>query len=136
MATRAANDRDQAKNAGDGRGWLARCVRRLVADDADLDAEELRSDAQEAGATSVSECCQGQEVTVTGRLKTVVLSPRGAVPALEADLFDGSGSVKLVWLGRRQITGIEPGRMLAARGRVAERDGCRIMFNPWYELKQ
>lgn len=127
MAVRTAGD--------EGRGWLARTMRRLVADEADLEAEELRSEAQEAGATSVSECCQGEEATVTGRLKTVVLSPRGATPALEAELFDGSGSVTLVWLGRRQIPGIEPGRVLSARARIAERDGTRIMFNPWYELK-
>lgn len=118
------------------RGWLSRTLRRLVADDADLDAEELRCGVEDAGATSVASCCRGDAVTVTGRIKSVMLKPRGTVPSLEAELFDGSGCVTLVWLGRRQIPGIEPGRTLAARGRVAERDGVRMMFNPWYELKQ
>lgn len=122
--------------ATEPRGWLARRLRRLVADDADLDAEELRCGVEDAGATSVASCCRGDAVTVTGRLKSVVLKPRGSVPTLEAELFDGSGSVTLIWLGRRQIVGIEPGRALVARGRVAERDGVRMMFNPWYELKQ
>ena len=124
------------QKTAEGRGWLARTMRRLVADDAELDAEDLQTDVAEAGATSVSNCCRGEQVTVTGRLKSVVLKPRGTVPTLEAELFDGSGSVKLVWLGRRQIPGIEPGRCLRASARVAERDGIRIMFNPWYELKQ
>lgn len=120
---------------GDGRGWLTRAVRRLTADEEDLDAEELQSDVTQAGATKVTACCRGDRVSVTGRLTSVVLRPRGSVPTLEAELFDGSGSVTLVWLGRRQITGIEPGRVIVARGRVAEREGTRVMFNPWYELK-
>ncbi|MEJ7702999.1 MAG: OB-fold nucleic acid binding domain-containing protein [Geodermatophilaceae bacterium] len=73
-------------------------------------------------------------MTVTGRLKSVVYLPQGSVPTLEAELYDGSGSVVLVWLGRRQITGIEPGRTLTARGRIAENQGRRVIYNPWYEL--
>mgnify|MGYP006189315163 CR=1 FL=1 len=35
-------------------------------------------------------------------------SPSSHVPAVEAELYDGSGQVRLVWLGRRQILGITP----------------------------
>lgn len=127
------SDRAQTQS----RGWWSRTMRRLVADDAELDAEELRGDVeQDTGATSVAECCRGERVRVTGRLRSVVLKPRGSVPTLEAELFDGSGCVTLIWLGRRHIPGIEPGRALCAFGRIAESDGVRIMFNPWYELKQ
>jgi hypothetical protein len=122
--------------ATDSRGWLFRTIRKLAADESELEAEELRTDAAMDGATSVATCCRGEEATVTGRLKSVVLKPRGTVPTVEAELFDGSGTVTLVWLGRRKIAGIEPGRVLRARGRIAERDGARMMFNPWYELKQ
>ena len=116
------------------RGWLARTLQRLTADDQDLDAEELRADAVSAGCEAVSECRRGKVVTVTGRLKSVVYTPRETVPTLEAELFDGSGSVTLVWLGRRRIPGIEPGRTLTARGRFATADGKRVIYNPWYEL--
>lgn len=119
-----------------GRGWWSRTMRRLVADDAELDAEELREDVEQAGATKVETCCRGQQVMVQGRLRSVVLKPRGSVPTLEAELYDGTGTVTLIWLGRRAIPGIEPGRALCAFGRIAESDGDRIMFNPWYELKQ
>jgi hypothetical protein len=57
------------------------------------------------------------------------------VPTLQAELFDGSGCVTLVWMGRRQIAGIEPGRVVVARGRLAEKNGTSVLFNPWYELK-
>jgi hypothetical protein len=39
-----------------------------------------------------------------------------------------------VWLGRRQITGIGPGRNLRVTGRIGILDGTRVMYNPRYEL--
>ncbi len=116
------------------RGWLARTLQRLTADDQAIDAEELRADSVSAGCEPLSTCRRGAVVTVTGRLKSVVYTPRETVPTLEAELFDGSGSVNLVWLGRRRIPGIEPGRTLTARGRFATADGKRVIYNPWYEL--
>ncbi len=115
-------------------GWLARTLQRLTADDSAIDAQELREEADRAGCEAVSACRKGAVVTVTGRLKSVVYTPRETVPTLEAELFDGSGSVTLVWLGRRRIPGIEPGRSLTARGRFASFDGRQVIYNPWYEL--
>ena len=115
--------------------WLSRRLRRLTADPNELDAEALLSDVRKtAGCEPVSQCHRGKVVTVTGRLKSVVHLPEGSVPTLEAELNDGSGSVILVWLGRCQIAGIEPGRTLTARGRIAENQGRGVIYNPWYEL--
>jgi hypothetical protein len=116
------------------RGWLSRTLERLTADDHTIDAEELRADVASAGCEPVITCQKGKVATVTGRLKSVVYTPRETVPTLEAELFDGSGSVTLVWLGRRRIPGIEPGRTVTARGRFANFDGKRVIYNPWYEL--
>ena len=115
-------------------GWLARRLQRLTADDTTIDAQELRAGTDRAGCELVSACRKGAVVTVTGRLRSVVYTPRETVPTLEAELFDGSGSVTLVWLGRRRIPGIEPGRSLTARGRFASFDGRKVIYNPWYEL--
>jgi hypothetical protein len=41
----------------------------------------------------------------------------------------------VVWLGRRSIVGIEPGRKLIASGRISMSRGRRVLFNPKYELK-
>jgi hypothetical protein len=70
-----------------------------------------------------------------GRLRSVVYTPSENVPTLEAELFDGSDSLDLVWLGRRRIAGIEPGRAITVRGRVAVRDGHKVLYNPHYELE-
>ena len=116
------------------RGWLSRRLQKLTADDQTIDAEALQSDVATSGCAPLSACRKGEVVTVTGRLKSVVYTPRETVPTLEAELFDGSGSVTLVWLGRRRIPGIEPGRTLTARGRFGAFDGRRVIYNPWYEL--
>jgi hypothetical protein len=109
-------------------------LHRLTADEAELDAEELRAETAAAGCTPAGECQRGQFVTLTGRLHSVVYTPRTNLPTLEADLYDGSDVVTLVWLGRRHIAGIEPGRALTASGRVAIRDDRKVIYNPYYEL--
>lgn len=119
----------------DQRGWLARAMHRLTASDTQLDAEDLQSDLDRTGAEPVARCTRGDQVCVSGRLTSVVHTPRQSLPTVEAELWDGSGTVLLVWLGRRGIAGIEPGRSLVARGRVAARNGTPVMYNPWYELR-
>jgi hypothetical protein len=116
-----------------GRG-LRGLLRRLTATEEELDAEELRAETAAAGCNPVRSCQRGDFVTVAGRLRTVVYTPRTNLPTLEADLYDGSDVVTLVWLGRRQIAGVEPGRSLTARGRMAVRDDRKVIYNPYYEL--
>jgi hypothetical protein len=116
-------------------GWVRRTLRRLVADPHELDAEDLQGDVDRTGAKPVARCCRGEPVTVAGRLRSVVYTPKDTVPTVDAELYDGSGSVHLVWLGRRRIIGVEPGRALVASGRIAEQDGHLVIFNPWYELR-
>jgi|SRR5690349_10236915 hypothetical protein len=114
---------------------VRRFVRRLFASADELDAEDLQRDAVESGSTPAHECRRGQLVTVTGRLRTVVYTPRTNLPTLEADLYDGSDLIRLVWLGRRHIAGIEPGRSITAKGRIAVRDDRKVIYNPYYELE-
>ncbi|MEV1330540.1 OB-fold nucleic acid binding domain-containing protein [Micromonospora costi] len=109
-------------------------LRRLTASEAEIEAQELQRESAECGGVPARQCSRGQVVSVTGRLRTVVYTPRTNLPTLEADLYDGSDVVTLVWLGRRHIAGIEPGRHLTARGRVAVRDDRKVIFNPYYEL--
>jgi hypothetical protein len=44
--------------------------------------------------------------------------------------------VTLIWLGRRRIPGIEPGRTMRVRGRIALREGRKVLYNPYYEICQ
>lgn len=114
---------------------VRRFLRRLVATEAELDAEELQREAAQSGCAPASTVERGQRVTVSGRLRTVVYTPRTNLPTLEADLYDGTDVVTLVWLGRRHIAGIEPGRQLTVRGRIATREDRKVLYNPYYELE-
>jgi RecG-like helicase len=114
---------------------LKRLFRRFTASDRELDAENLQAFSARSGAEKVCDCPRGRYVTVTGRLTSVRYTPRTNQPTLEAELFDGTGSITLVFLGRRRIAGIEPGRSLSAEGRLALRDGRKVIFNPSYSLE-
>jgi hypothetical protein len=110
-------------------------IDRLSSSRSDQESAELREDAALSGCTRIAECGDRQIVRVTGTLRTVTLRPRAGVPALEAELFDGTAPLDVVWLGRRSITGIEPGRRLIASGRISMSHGRRVLFNPKYELR-
>jgi hypothetical protein len=122
--------------SGSSGGGLRRFLRRLTSSNAELEAEELKkSAAGEAGATPIARCGERKRACVAGTLRTVTLRPRGGAPALEAELYDGTDVINLVWLGRRKIAGIDPGRRLRAEGLVSLQDGRKVMFNPRYELR-
>jgi hypothetical protein len=108
---------------------------RLTASTHRLDAAELESDVEKMPCAKMRDIGLGDTAVVGGRVRSVRFTPTANVPVLEAELFDGADSVYLVWLGRRRIAGIEPGRKLLARGRVGEHNGHPAIYNPWYELK-
>lgn len=116
-------------------GRFRRMLDRLSTSQEDLHSAELQEDAQAAGCSRICDCDDRQVVKVTGTLRTVTLRPRAGVPALEAELFDGTAPLDVVWLGRRSIVGIEPGRRLIASGRISMSHGRRVLFNPKYELR-
>jgi len=99
-----------------------------------MEAQQLKGDTVKAGCCPIEQATDRERVELQGSLRTVTLRPRGGVPALEAELYDGSGVITLIWLGRRRIAGIEPGRRLQVNGRIGAHDGMRVMFNPRYEL--
>jgi hypothetical protein len=105
------------------------------ASNATHDARELHATTLQAGCCPISEAEERQRVTVQGVLRTVTLRPRGGVPALEAELYDGTAVITVVWLGRRRITGIEPGRQIKVMGRIGTQHQHRVIFNPRYELR-
>ena len=104
------------------------------ANSTDQHARDMRETYGEEGADTIGEAPDRQVVRLCGTLRTVTLRPRGGVPALEAELYDGSGVITIVWLGRRRIAGISPGRSIRVQGRIGSHDGVRIIYNPRYEL--
>src|SRR5215470_7554515 len=110
-------------------------LHRLTAERDALHAEELQTEIVEISAKPIGDCGDREVVDVAGILRTVTLRPRGPSLTMEADLWDGTGNITLVWLGRRDIKGIRPGRRMVVRGRVARIKGERTIYNPQYELQ-
>jgi hypothetical protein len=82
------------------------------------------------GDTTVAAAGTRSVSRVNGNLASVRNRPTGLV----AELDDGSGVMRLVWMGQQQITGIEPGRTLVVEGMVGLQRGRKTMFNPRYRL--
>ena len=99
------------------------------------EAAAPRVDAVKPGCVPIDDAPDREMVTVQGSLRTVTLRPRGGVPALEAELYDGTGTITVLWLGRRRITGIFPGRSIRVTGRIGVHGGTRVMYNPRYDLR-
>ncbi|HEV2891853.1 MAG TPA: OB-fold nucleic acid binding domain-containing protein [Frankiaceae bacterium] len=115
-------------------GRFRRALRRLTEDDDERLAEDLQSEAERHGCCPIAEAPDRTPVALHGTLQSVTLRPHGGVPALEAELYDGSGTVYVVWLGRRRIEGIRAGASLVVEGRIGGDASRRTLFNPSYRL--
>lgn len=85
-------------------------------------------------AQPVASCQDRQKVRVTGTITSVERELGEGSPAVVAELDDGSGRMRVIWMGRREIPGIEPGTKLTVSGRIVADGDHRVMFNPGYEL--
>lgn len=112
----------------------SRLLGRLTKSAAELQADELHDASLRLGATPIEELIPRQRVTVSGEVRSVALRPQMQVPALVAEVFDGTGSLTLVWLGRRAVAGIVPGVMLRIHGRVTVLRSVPTIYNPAYEI--
>ncbi|MFT4199397.1 OB-fold nucleic acid binding domain-containing protein [Gordonia sp. (in: high G+C Gram-positive bacteria)] len=115
-------------------GYLRRMTRMLVEDLEVSDAAEIADESRSQGAQQASDCCRGEQVRIFGELRSVEMCSKNGKTGVVAEFFDGTDTVKLKWLGRNRIPGIEPGRKLWVSGRVGEIDGVKVIFNPYYDL--
>jgi hypothetical protein len=117
--------------------YLRRLTRRLTEHPEQRDAEELCDEAVSTGARRAIDCERGQEVTVVGTLRSVECNGKGCADGVRAELFDGTDTVTLVWLGQRRIPGIDSGRTLRVRGRLGKlENGTKAIYNPHYEIQR
>ena len=99
-----------------------------------LDAADEARSAAHLGTTPIHEVVPRARTTVSGVLRAVTYGPTTAKPMLTGQLYDGTGSIDLVWIGRRTIAGIRPGAHLRAEGVGAAGRTRPTIYNPAYEL--
>ena len=116
---------------------VRKLLHRLTVSDAELDRERLRQFCRDLpGVTAIGDAKAREEITVAGEITSLRIVPRAGTPSLEATVNDGSGSLVVVWTGRRHIPGVAPGKRLVLTGRgSAHGPGGRLtVLNPRYEL--
>lgn len=86
-------------------------------------------------ALPINCCAPGQPVVVRGIVRSVTIPAAGQPPALEVEIDDGTGSIRVIWLGRRRIPGVDAGRSMVVRGRLTCHTDHPTIYNPRYELK-
>ncbi len=73
-------------------------------------------------------------VELTGRIHAVEQSAIAGSPTLRVQVRGDDGVVTAVFLGQRDVVGLDPGRRIRIEGRLLERRGERFIANPAYTL--
>ena len=111
-----------------------KAVQRLATPTEVLDRNALTEFCEMRGFTPLDRIEPRTQVDTGGEVTSVRLVPRAGAPALEVTVGDGRGIATAVFLGRRKISGLVPGRRIAMRGMVAK-DGKRLLiYNPEYSF--
>ncbi|MDU0347541.1 OB-fold nucleic acid binding domain-containing protein [Actinomyces sp. MRS3W] len=113
---------------------LAARLRSLRASREDINAADEADSAARRGATFIEDLQPRHRARVTGVLRAITYRPASDKPMLVGQLYDGTGSVDLVWIGRRAIAGINPGIHVSAEGMVVAGRSRPTIYNPVYEI--
>jgi hypothetical protein len=113
---------------------LKKVMKKLTASVEERDREQLEEFCDALGLTPIADIEPRVTVRVGGEVRSVRIVPRAGAPALEVTITDGRSTATAVFLGRKKIGGITPGRHLVVEG-VAGQHGKRVLiFNPLYTL--
>lgn len=85
-------------------------------------------------ATKIGEIQWRKRAEVVGRVTGIRVAPKKSSPLVEIEIWDETGGVRLQFIGRREIAGLEVGSTLRAEGMVGELDGKLTILNPSYEI--
>jgi hypothetical protein len=98
------------------------------------DRERLAAWCSTTGCPQLDDIVERRPVRVGGEVRSIRIVPRAGADALEATITDGHGVLTAVFLGRRKILGISPGRRVFLEGVVSHDGSMRVMYNPLYEF--
>ncbi len=113
---------------------LRKLVDRITKPVEESDRERLAAFVDTLDVTPLDELPFRTPVRFGGEVTAVRIVPRAGAAALEVTMKDGRGSVTAVFLGRRRIAGMTPGRRLVAEGVAVKHGSDRFVYNPWYRF--
>lgn len=107
-------------------------IRRIFSTAEELEAEDQQERARESGAQQISESAPRSVVKFRGTISALTTQPESGW--LEAELNDGSGTVRLVWMGHRRLDCVLPGTEMLVSGRLAQDESGNVIYNPDFEV--
>lgn len=114
---------------------LRRCVRRMSESAEQRYAEEIDEWCRAIpGTVRIADAPLRQHVKLAGVVRRITVRPLEGNESLEALLYDGTGEVTVVWMGRRSIPGLRLGTRIVVDGLLAEQRGDRRLVNPSFEF--
>jgi hypothetical protein len=84
--------------------------------------------------TAIADVRARERFTVEGEITSLLVRPLADVPTVEVRVSDATGTLPVVFLGRRKVPGLHLGARLAVSGVVGARGRCLIAINPEYRL--
>ena len=112
-----------------------RFFRRMAESDEQRYAEEIGAwAARIPGTTRIRDTASRSKVKLAGVVRRITVRPLEGHESLEAVVYDGTGDVTVVWMGRRSIPGLNLGTKLVVEGLLAEQRGERRLVNPRFEF--
>jgi hypothetical protein len=109
-------------------------VRRMTSSVEQIDDTRLQNRFAALGLSPMSEARARVVTRVGGEVKRLRIVPRAGNPSLEVLLDDGTGSISIVFTGRRSLGGVHPGRGLVVEGVAHLERGNLVFLNPAYTL--
>jgi hypothetical protein len=99
-----------------------------------VDEVAPREPRRDGEQVAIADVRHREKVTIEGRVRAVRVRPLADVPSMECVLTDGSGSLAVVFHGRRDIPGIAVGGRLRVTGTAVDHHGRLAVLNPQYTL--
>jgi hypothetical protein len=84
--------------------------------------------------TSIAEVQLREPARLGGEVQGLRVVPRSGSSSLEVTVTDGSGRAVAVFLGRRSLPGVTPGRGVVLEGVPRKEGGRCVLLNPAYTL--
>lgn len=92
------------------------------------------TDLRASAVVDIAQAPVRSRVRIRGTIVAIRVEPAGVAPNLTARVEDSTGRIDAVFMGRRAIAGIEPGRHIELEGTVSATESLARLFNPRYEL--
>ena len=97
-------------------------------------SQHLVIDVLPTDRVQIRSLTERSRATVAGRVRAVRVQPWSGTPSLECTLADETGSITVVFFGRRTIGGVRSGTVMSVTGVAGRHHGMTAMLNPEYTI--